>query len=215
MFKLGALKTKWGGWKCWGWVKGALHVGGCHTVSSYLIQSPKDPSEMARKFWAHCQGETWAKTRNHSRDSPHFFQIHLSFPSTRSFPSPWKYAAIYPYQKSFLLTFISFLLSHCYVPLCNKTLKKNCLSCCQKSLSSCSPWEPFPLGVCLYHSIEWKLPITSIFLNLRVCSQLPSHLTHQLHWTQLITPSPLTAVILLAFRIPCFLLSHLFMYIYL
>lgn len=69
---LWALKARWeignveAGWK-------ALHNGGCHTISSYFMQSPKEPSEMARKFWPHFEEETWAKTRNHANDfSPLF-----------------------------------------------------------------------------------------------------------------------------------------------
>lgn len=78
-----------------------------------------------------------------------------------------------------------------------------------RNLSSCSPLEPFPLGVCPYHSIEWLLTrahMSSMLLNLRVSSRLPSYLTHQPSTTS----SPLGEVFLLvsgfhAFFCPAYL----------
>ena len=51
-----------------------------------------------------------------------------------------------------------------------------------------------------------KTPISSVLLNLWVKSLPASHSTHQLHLTQWIMPSPLMNGVLLASRIPYFLL---------
>ena len=105
--------------------------------------------------------------------------------------------------------FLSYFSTQYYAPLCSKNPRKDCFPCCRKPSLSLLPEGHSPqmfISSTPWKCLLTKTPITSMLLNLWVNSLPASHSTHQLHLTQWITPSPLMNGVLLASRIPYFLL---------
>lgn len=158
--------------------------GGCYTVS-YLTHSPNNSSEITGTGLS-----PHFNRRNRSQD------ITLGILSSFSWIIHFFLLLELSCHRGNMLLFtrlkkhfswpmrLPYFLPQRYVSLCSKTPRQNCLSCCQKSLTSCSPWKPFPLGPTI--PLKWFLPRTPVspmLLNPWVNSQLASQLTHQLHLT--------------------------------
>ena len=89
--------------------------------------------------------------------SPSFSWI-IHFFSTRTLPSSLETCPCVSTPNIFSWPFfLPYFSTQYYSPLCSKNPRKNCLPCCQKALSSSSPWRPFPSDVYLQHTLEMSL----------------------------------------------------------